>query len=143
MAAWRRIALELFPEADEFTIDDWFSSYALFFWLLPFSRAAHQRDDEDALRRSYGFAQWCWHQRRGSELRNAVAVSFYEHLFDHWKLHEQVVPWLELGVRSSIWTLWEDRLDQDKRKELRRLFDREDGPEKWRQLRAVVPHARD
>ena len=142
MAAWRRIALELFPEANKLTTDDWFSSYALFFWLLPFTRAAHERDDEDALRRSYGFAQWCWRQRRGSGLRNAVAVSFYEHLFDHWRLHEQVIPWLVPSVRSNVWPLGEVRIDADKLKELRRLFDREDAPEKWRQLRAVAPHAR-
>jgi hypothetical protein len=136
MAAWRRKAFELFPELRDDIESDAFSPYALFFMLLPFTRQAHRRGDDDALRRAYGFAQWCHHQRRGSELPNAVAVAFFEHLFDDWSVREDVVPWLSPVVRRDVWTLWDARLSEPQLSELRQLFDG-DTVRHWQRLRDV------
>ena len=137
VAAWRRYALDIFPEFHEDIGHEARSPYELFFLLLPFARDAHKRGDEDALRRIYGFAQWCHHQRRGSELPNAVAVAFYEHLFDDWSLREQVVPWLSPRVRQDVLPLWEARLDEPELAELRRLLDGDAAP-RWQDLRSVT-----
>lgn len=116
MAAWRRKALEIFPELASKIDEDAFSPYALFFMLLPFSEQAHRRGDNDSLRRVYGYAQWCHHQRHGSDLPHAVGVAFSEHLFD-WGLREQIAPeapayaacapgvrWLPAGGRGARFT---------------------------------------
>jgi hypothetical protein len=89
-----------------------------------FCRDAHHRDDEDTLERVYLFAAWCYHQRRGSDLGNAVAVSFYEHLFDDWSIRDQVAKWLEPEIVDGIWPLWEARLDPEHISELRQTLAR-------------------
>lgn len=124
-------------DRDERIDVDAFSPYALFFVLLPFVRDAHRRGDTDAVRRTYAFAQWCHHQRSGSERPNAVAVSFYEHLFDDWSLREQVAPWLSPNVTRDIWPLWEARLDDAKLAEVRRLTAERSLTARWRELRQL------
>jgi hypothetical protein len=108
MATWRKQAAELLPElwADE---DDRETPYLFFFAVVPFVRDAHRRGDDDALRRAYAFAKWCLEQ--GDNLRNAAGVAFYEHLFDSWDVHADVVSWLDARVVQECWTLWEARLD--------------------------------
>lgn len=135
MAVWRRKALEAFPELTEKIDVEAFSPYALFFVLLPFVRDAHRRGDTDAQRRTYAFAQWCHHQRSGSELPNAVGVAFYEHVFDDWSVREQVAPWLSPNVTRDIWPLWEDRLDSAKLAEVRSLTADRSMNARWRELR--------
>jgi hypothetical protein len=107
-----------------------------FFSILPFVRGAHKRGDEDALRRAYAFAQWCHHQRRGSSLWNAAAVSFYEHLFDDWSIREDVASWLSPTVRRDIMPLWESRLSPAKVAALQELLAGPQ-PERWRELRPL------
>lgn len=138
MTAWRRRALELFPELTDDIARDAFSPNALFFELLPFARDAHRQHDDDALHRVYGFAQWCHHQRRGSQLPNAVAVAFYEHLFDDWGLREQTAPWLSPAVAADVWPLWQARLDTAKLNALRELIPDHSTTARWRGLHAYT-----
>ena len=100
-------------------------------------RDAHRRGDDDALARAYAFAQWCHHQRAGSDLPNAVGVAFDEHLFDDWSLRHDVAPWLEPSLREAVWPLWAARLAPGRVDELQALLDG-GGPERWRGLRGVV-----
>jgi hypothetical protein len=139
MAAWRRKADALLPELrGEFADDKPLTPHLAFFAILPFVLDAHARRDDDALRRAYGFAQWCHHQRAGSDLPNAVGVCFYEHLFDDWSLRQEVVPWLAPEVREAVLPLWEQRLDADQMSELRRLLAQVAPNEPWRALRGVA-----
>jgi hypothetical protein len=110
MAAWRRKALEAFPELRRELSDaqEIYSAYALWFELLPLVRDAHREENADLLRRIYGFAEWCY--RAGPELRNAVAVSFYEHLLDERWMRPLVSPWLTAEIVRDIRPLWEARL---------------------------------
>ena len=128
----------MFPELASEIDTDAFSPYALFFILLPFAHVAHRNGDDDALRRVYGYAQWCHHQRHGSELPNAVAVAFYEHLFDNWGLREQIASWLSPKVASDIWPLWQQRLDADQLIALRALMPDESAKAPWRGLRRQI-----
>jgi hypothetical protein len=91
-----------------------------FFDVLPFVLGAHRSGDGDALRRGYGFAEWCF--RHGGELENAAGVAFYEHLFDEWDVHDDVVRWLDPGIARACWPLLEVRLDAEKLAFLRRRF---------------------
>src|SRR5689334_17549476 len=60
MAAWRRRALELFPQLREELQQRDYSIYMLYFDLLPMVREAHNADDTELLSRIYGFAAWCF-----------------------------------------------------------------------------------
>ena len=89
-----------------------------FFETVPFVRDAHRAADDGALERAYGFAHWCF--RQGGELQNAAAVSFFEHLFDSWDIHRDVLNWIDRPVLRECWPLFEARLDAEKLAVVRR-----------------------
>jgi hypothetical protein len=94
----------------------------VFFDLLPLVREAHQEGDTEALRRIYGFAEWCFEQK-AKDLWNAAGVAFYEHLFDcHRSLWREYVRWLPPRVVEGCWGLWEWRLEAQELAEVRRLI---------------------
>src|SRR5437764_3802833 len=109
MAAWRRRALELFPQLRQPLQRRDYSIYMLYFDLLPMVREAHDADDTALLRQIYGFAAWCLEQK-AKDLSNAAGVAFYEHLFDDRRYGKQVIPWLAPGILDTCWPLWEARL---------------------------------
>jgi hypothetical protein len=114
--------METFPELLEELSDeeDIFSVYALWFELLPLAQTAHREGDDDLLRRIYGFASWC--NQQGGDLRNAVGVSFYEHLFDEPWMRPLVVPWLNAQIVRQIRPLWEAMLSADDMREVDKLL---------------------
>jgi hypothetical protein len=121
MAAWRRKALELFPELLPELENSQYTCYMLFFDLLPMSRRAQEANDSDLLGRIYGFAEWCLVQKT-KEPGNAAGVAFFEHVLDqptHWKA---VVPWLSPRVIADCWSLWEGRLSPDELDEVQLLI---------------------
>ncbi len=121
MAAWRRRAIDAFPEfRKELELED-YSVYQLFFDLVPRVEQAHADGDEQFLKRAYGFASWCAAQK-AKDLWNAAGVAFYEHVFDRWNQRHAVVPWLSPQVIADSWGLWEMRLNASQLAELRQLF---------------------
>lgn len=122
MSAWRRKAIEAFPELRPALADkgEVFSAYALWFDLLPLAREAHQEANDDLLRRIYDFAEWCYRQR--GDLSNAVAVSFYEHLFDERWMRPLVAPWLARAISREVRPLWEARHSSDDLREVDELL---------------------
>jgi len=121
MAAWRRRAIDLFPEFRQDLLIKDYSLYQLFSDLLPRVEQAHADGDEEILRRVYGFAAWCASQEP-KDLWNATGVAFYEHVFDRWNQRHMVVPWLSPQVIADSWNLWEMRLNPSQLAELRQLF---------------------
>ena len=118
MAAWRRKALETFPELRHELSDarEVFSANALWFELLPLARDAHREENADLLHRIYGFAEWC--HRQTGELSNAVAVSFYEHLFDERWMRPLVSRWLTAEIVRDIRPLWKAHLGPEEMREV-------------------------
>jgi len=86
------------------------------------ARAAHRAEQDDLLRRIYGFADWC-RGHRAEDPRTAVGAAFYEHLFDDWSIREDVASWLSTAVVQDAWPLWESRLPPKKIAELRGLLE--------------------
>ena len=121
MAAWRRKALELFPELKQDLTNAEYTIYLLYFDLLPMVREAHEVNNRELVQKIYGFAEWCFDQK-AKDLWNAAGVAFYEHLFDFRDDWQKVVPWLSPKVIRGCWPLWEVRLDQNEIDELRALF---------------------
>jgi hypothetical protein len=118
VSAWRRKAIEAFPElrSELNDSDEFFSVYALWFELLPLARNAHRESNDELLRRIYDYADWCWRKR--GYLENAVAVAFYEHLFDERWMRALLVPWLSEPVIQDVRPLWEARLTDEERGEV-------------------------
>jgi hypothetical protein len=127
MAAWRRKALETFPELRRELSDaqEVYSAYALWFELLPLARRAHREENADFLHRIYSFAEWC--HRQTGQLSNAVAVSFYEHLFDERWMRPLVRPWLTAEIVREIRPLWEARLAPEDMRDVAELLRRSPG----------------
>jgi hypothetical protein len=122
VSVWRRKALESFPElARELTADDVDSTYAM--WrdvFLPLTNDAYQREDADLLARIFDYAAWSA-RCPAKQVWNAVAVSFYEHLFDVARTPRWIDCVAKLTPRdviNDVWMLWEDQLSEG---ELRRL----------------------
>lgn len=99
MSAWRRKAIETFPDLrNEFQAPD-ATIYTIFFELL----ARHQNATElaeDELERIYGFAEWCYRQR--GELSNAAAVSFYEHCGEREHVREQFIRRVPIEIYRVV-----------------------------------------
>jgi hypothetical protein len=92
MSVWRRRAIESFPELrrelsnrQEIT-----NPYSLWFELLALWSDAHRSNDEEMVKRIYGYAEWCSRQR-AEDLWNSVGVCFYEHVLDEGRC-ETVLP---------------------------------------------------
>jgi len=81
MSAWRRIALERFPERRH-EIEERQSIYDLLQLLEHDLRAFYrgERNEPNLAERVFDFASWCFAPEQSWDLRNAVAVGFYEHL---------------------------------------------------------------
>jgi hypothetical protein len=123
MSAWRRKAIEAFPELRRELNSKPYSVYRLFFDLLPMARQAHADGDQDSLRRVYGFAEWCL-QQRSEEPGNAAGVAFYEHLFDstgreYWG---EIAQLLSPVVVNLVWPLWEFRMSRDQFQQLQAIL---------------------
>src|SRR5438132_11252436 len=99
MSAWRRKALQLFPELQVELNDSDYSIYMLYFELLPKVREAHKQGDEEMLAKIYGYAEWCLHQH-SEDLWNAAGVAFYEHLLEGSKKSRwpMILSWLSPSV---------------------------------------------
>jgi hypothetical protein len=123
VSAWRRRAIEAFPElAAELNRPD-ASLYVLFAELLPRVRDAHLAGDKAALDAIYGFASWCFRQR-GGDVSNAAGVGFYEHLFDsHPRIWPDVLRRLEPTTIRDVMPLWEAMLRPDTLERVRPLIE--------------------
>ena len=103
MSAWRRKALETFPDRRDVILRAT-GPYVLFAELLGELRAAYREEppNRDLIDRVYQYAEWCFAPKQNRTLRNAAAVSFYEHVPDFGParadLARRFTPamWLEL-----------------------------------------------
>lgn len=121
MSSWRRKVLTLFPDLRPEAERPDLTIYGVFFELLPRVRTAHEEGDTEALRRIYGYAEWCSEQE-AKDLWNAAGVAFYEHLFDsHRSLWPEIVRWLSPRVVADCMSLWEWRLSAEDLAEVQRL----------------------
>jgi hypothetical protein len=89
------------------------SVHELWFALLDMAVVAHKQGDDEALRRIYDYAHWSLRQP-GKELREPVAVSFFEHLVDDARPEKLrvVLPWIEDDAVREVWGLWEFRASE-------------------------------
>ena len=121
MSAWRRKALELFPDLRNEIQHGDTTIYGVFFELLPRCCQAHRQNDEEELRKIYDYAQWCF-KSRSKDLWNAAGVAFYEHLGDHSETRKEMNKWVEPEIFESISGLLEFMMGQKNFAELKKQF---------------------
>lgn len=110
MSAWRRKAIELFPDRRRCFERGDATVYTVFFELLPRCIRAHELGDAEELRRIYGYAAWC-HRQKAKDLWNAAGVAFYEHLADERPMRDEFHEWVEPDIlESTVLPLLEWRL---------------------------------
>jgi hypothetical protein len=122
MSAWRRKAIETFPdlrrelESPETTI------YTLFFELL--DRCKHRGDSvpEEERARIFAFAEWCSDQP-ARDLWNAAAVTFYEHMGDTQATRDQMKKYVKPITYWTIRTLLVGRIESAGLQELDNAFE--------------------
>jgi hypothetical protein len=143
MATWRRRALETFPELRRTLNDSELTLYGFFPQLVGRVWEAHDADEEDMLRRIYGYTSWAA-RHPAKELWNPAGVSFYEHLFlarkdqtDWPKSLAYIAP----DIVRDVWGLWEWFLTEHEleaiRKMLADLGRRNDAPPREQPVTAV------
>lgn len=116
MSAWRRVALQLFPEQRRYIQNNnfHFSVYQLFFDLLLMALEAHKSKNHELLHRIYKYAEWCWSQKgKSSETYNAVCVAFYEHLVDEDVTYQDIPFWIKPAIFDDIRELLRSRMPAD------------------------------
>ena len=117
MSVWRRKAIECLPELrKEFEHPD-MTIYSAFTEILVATRQAHIKNDISKLKKIYGFAEWCFRQKK-KKLWNAAGVSFYEHLGDYNEIYQAIPTWINRDIYHDIKPLLEWRLGKNKFKEL-------------------------
>jgi hypothetical protein len=121
VSAWRRKAIELFPDLRQEIESPELTIYQLFFELLPRCREAHDRNDMAELQRIYGFADWCATQR-SKDLWNAAGVAFYEHLADSNQTFESIPKWVRRPIFEDIAGLLEAKVGTERVADLRRRY---------------------
>jgi hypothetical protein len=113
MSAWRRRALETFPELRAEFEPPETTLYGVFSRLVQWCRDAHESGDAAALSRIYGFAEWCARQS-AKELWNPAGVAFYEHLADSQVTLATIPQWVARDVFEDIADLLAGRIGPDK-----------------------------
>jgi hypothetical protein len=111
VSAWRRKALEDFPElrqplAPGGEIHSFFEFVV--YELRPLVVTAHRANNEDLLTRIYNYAEWA-HQQSW-DLWNTIGISFYEHIFDEPRPLADVVRWLSPRIVQAHRELWRTQL---------------------------------
>jgi hypothetical protein len=121
VSAWRRRALEAFPEIRTEIETPATTLYDLFSRLVDWCCDAHNSGDEAALKRIYGFAEWCARQPQ-KELWNPAGVSFYEHLADSRVTLAAIPRWVAPDVFENVAELLAARVGSDEIARLRALY---------------------
>jgi hypothetical protein len=114
MSAWRRRALESFPELSvAYQIDlqsPQYTIHSLFGDLAARCKDGSETPTDDELRRIYEFAKWAYRQK-DFHLSNAAAVSFYENLGGSDRTRDQMRRWVPPDVYHEVRELLEMQLD--------------------------------
>lgn len=122
MSAWRRRAIEAWPESAAFIQDPETTIYLLFFELLAWVQKAHDEGDEPQLQRIYGFAHWCL-GTSSRDLKNAAAVAFFEHLVDQEPTRHAMPRWVQPSAFADLKSLFAARMSPEAYAELCRVYD--------------------
>ena len=122
MSAWRRKALELFPDLRIEIQHGESTIYTVFFELLPRCRQAHHERNTEELEKIYGYAEECF-RSRNKEMWNAAGVAFYEHLGDEPATRDEMHLWVKPDIFEDVAGLLKYMMKQSEFNVVRLRFD--------------------
>lgn len=117
MDAWRRLAIELFPERCK---GYWgfnrshMSLYHIFFELKDDLDQLIRTNDEDEIKKIFQLVNWCFDQRHENrDIWNAAATAFLEHLADTTERAVLIPKWVQPAVFEFMQDEFEKRRERD------------------------------
>src|SRR5436190_6061368 len=109
MSAWRRKALETFPDMRDTVDAPETTLYTLFFELLAQCQNSDEHTPAESLARIFAFAEWC--HRLGGDLQNAADLAFYEHCGEGESVRDLFVTHVPHDVYRAVRPLIAVRID--------------------------------
>jgi len=116
MEAWRKLAIELFPEYEDiYSSTD--SIYSILSDLEDMVDAAHQQNNEDDLVRIYKFTEWCYSQKDNDpDIWDAASITFYQHLLDSDLTLWAIPYWVKPDTFQEMFGEYETRMWLERRR---------------------------
>jgi hypothetical protein len=106
---WRKQAFERLPEMRGLLQEEK-SHYNFLGELVTRLDAAYEAQNDDLVKRIYGFVFWCMHAPRGKDasddLLTAVACSFLEHLPQYDRIRGDIWRWFRRGDILGMWEIF-------------------------------------
>jgi hypothetical protein len=117
MSTWRRIAIQLFPEHnsgfDSFRKPH-MTIYQVFFQLRDDAEEYIRTDNQEGLKKIFTFVEWCFKQRnRNSDIWNAAATAFLEHLADSDEGSAVIPTWAKPDLFMAMEPEFKKRGERD------------------------------
>ncbi len=115
MEAWRKLAIELFPEyKDVYSSTE--SVFSVLSDLEDMVDVAHLQNNEHDLARIYKFTEWCYSQKNTDpDIWDAAATTFYEHLLDSDLTLWAIPYWVKPDVFKAMRNEFETRMGLERR----------------------------
>lgn len=120
MAAWRRHAIELFPDYADF-LHDKNENLAQFFMEIDID-AAIEHDDQEFLAKVFGYAEWCL-RKCYKDLGDLVIAFFYKPIFtSHKEYRHKTLKWISPWVLERISWYLEAKLDAEEMDKAKKII---------------------
>ena len=124
--SWRREAFDRLPEFRRLLQEEK-SPYNFLGELVTKLDFAYERQDDDLVKRIYGFIFWCMEAPRGKtasdDLLTAVACSFLEHLPQHDHIRHDIGRWFSRSDILGMSEIFHYHGTEDQYQEMLRLSD--------------------
>jgi len=127
VSTWKRIAVQLFPEHhsgfDSFQKPH-MTIYQIFFQLRKDAEEYIRTGNQEGLRRIFTFVEWCFEQRnRNSNVWNAAATAFLEHLADDDQGAAVIPAWVKPDIFKEMQSEFMKRRERDGEGKFQLLLD--------------------
>jgi len=130
MSAWRRLALEKWPQ---YKLEIEMSNDVRDLWIFLNEKfiQAHYVPDPKLISEIYEYADWCL---ANEDLAQVTLLDFYESLPDDPKVREDMVHWLRWGDLEWLSRIWQyGRTEKEHTQLMQELTERKrEGPKKTR-----------
>ena len=107
LSAWRRKAIELFPEYQAEFEHPNAKICTVLIDLVALVKESHENNDKEMLKKIYGYAEWCHMQRkRAYHLWDGASVCFYEDIIAIKEALTELPYWVRHDIIVEMMPLW-------------------------------------
>jgi hypothetical protein len=128
MNTWKSIAVQTFPEhlsgLDAFQKPH-MSIYQVFFKLRKDVERYIQSENHEGMARVFKFTEWCFEQRQSnSDVWNAAATAFLEHLADDDESAKIIPAWVKPEIFLAMKSEFQKRRERDGKGKFQELLEK-------------------